>query len=261
LRELITEHGPSSAGRAKTNLSTLFKWAMGEGFVDHNPCIGVNDPEAGLTPRQCVLEDEAIKAVWAACLDDDFGTIVKLLILSGCRRDEIGALRWDEIDLKTGMLIIPGKRVKNRHPLRLPLPASALDILRAIPQRDGPCVFGHPAHGFTGWSMAKRKLDARLTGVSLPDWRLHDLRRSMRSGLGRLGIPPHIAELAINHVKKGVLADYDHYSYESEIADALSKWAARVTAVVGGCASKVVPLRAMATASGKSASYKLQKRG
>jgi integrase len=166
-------------------------------------------------------------------------------LLTGCRRDEIGALRWDEVNLETGMLVIHEKRVKNRNTLRLPLPAPALAILQTIPRHDGPCVFGSPAHGFTGWSMAKRNLDTRLTGVSLPDWRLHDLRRSMRTGLGRLGIPPHIAELAINHVKKGVLADYDHYSYEGEIRAALAQWAEHVLSVVEGRASKVVPLHAM----------------
>jgi integrase len=243
LRELIDEHGRSSASRARTNLSALFRWAMGEGLVDHNPCIGTNDPEAGVTPRQCVLEDEAIKAIWHACLDDDFGNIVKLLLLTGCRRDEIGALRWDEINLNTGTLIIHEGRVKNRHALRLPLPASAVEILQAIPRRGGPCVFGNPAHGFTGWSVAKRKLDARLAGVSLPNWRIHDLRRSMRIGLGRLGIAPHVAELCINHVKKGILADYDHYSYEAEIAAALAQWSENVVAVVEGRKSKIVPLR------------------
>jgi integrase len=205
LRLLIDEHGRSSASRARTNLSALFRWAMGEGLCDTNATLGTNDPEQGVSRRQCVLEDGALKAIWHASLSDDFGQIVKLLILTGCRRDEIGALRWDEVNLETGMLIVHEKRVKNRNALRLPLPASALEILQAIPRRDGPCVFGSPAHGFTGWSMAKRKLDARLADVSLPDWRLHDLRRSMRTGLGRLGIPPHIAELAINHVKKGVL--------------------------------------------------------
>jgi integrase len=243
LRELIDQHGRSSASHARTNLSALFRWSMGEGLCDINPVIGTNDPEAGTTPRQCVLEDEAIKAIWDACLDDGFGKIVKLLLLTGCRRDEIGALRWDEVNLKTGMLIIHEGRVKNRHALRLPLPAAALDILGTIPRRDGPCVFGNPGHGFTGWSAAKTKLDARLADVLLPDWRIHDLRRSMRTGLGRLGIPPHIAELAINHVKKGVLADYDHYSYEPEIAKALVQWAEHVIAVVEGRKSKVVPLR------------------
>jgi integrase len=190
------------------------------------------------------LEDEAIKAIWDACPDDDFGKFVKLLLVSGGRRDEIGALRWDEINLNTGMLIIHEGRVKNRHALRLPLPEPALVILRAMPRGGGPCVFGNPAHGFTGWSVAKRKLDARLVDHSLPNWRIHDLRRSMRTGLGRLGVPPHIAELAINHVKKGVLADYDHYSYEGEIAAALAQWSEHLMAIVEGRKRKVVPLRA-----------------
>jgi integrase len=244
LRELIDHHGRFAASRARTNLSSLYRWAMGEGLVDHNPCIGTNDPKVGTVPRQCVLEDAALKAIWNAAGGDDFGKIVKLLILTGCRRDEIGALRWDEINFETNMLIIHGGRIKNRNALRLPLPEPALAILRSLPHGDGPCVFGDPRHGFTGWSMAKRKLDARLADVSLPNWRLHDLRRSMRTGLGRLGISPHIAELAINHVKKGVLADYDHYSYEGEIAGALAKWAEHMLAVVEGRKSKVVPIRA-----------------
>jgi integrase len=244
LRELIGEHGRSSASRARTNLSALYRWAMGEGLCDANPVIGTNDPEAGVTRRQCVLEDEAIRAIWHACSDDDFGKIVRLLLLSGCRRDEIGALRWDEVNLETGMLVIHAGRIKNRHALRLLLPAPALNILRSTPPQGGPCVFGSPGHGFTGWSVAKRKLDARLADASVPDWRLHDLRRSMRTGLGRLGTPPHIAELAINHVKKGVLADYDKYSYEAEVANALLQWSEHVVAVVEGRASKVVSLRA-----------------
>jgi integrase len=243
LRELIGQHGPSSASRARTNLSALFRWAMGEGLCDINPVTGSNDPEAGVTPRQCVLEDEAIKTIWDACFDDDFGRIVKLLLLSGCRRDEVGALRWDEINRETGMLVIHEGRVKNRRALRLRLPGAALDILRSIQRADGPCVFGNPGHGFTGWSVAKRKLDARLADFALPNWRLHDLRRSMRTGLGSLGIPPHIAELAINHVKKGVLADYDKYSYTEEVASALAQWAEHVMAVVEGRKSKIVPLR------------------
>ena len=241
LRELIGEHGPSAASKARATLSALYAWAIGEGLCDANPVLGTNDPAAGITPRRCTLEDEALKAIWAACLDDDFGKIVKLLILTGCRRDEIGALRWDEIDLKTGMLIIHEGRVKNRHALRLPLPEPALAILRSIPRGDGPCVFGND-RGVTGWSFAKHKLDERFAGVTLPNWRLHDLRRSMRTGLGKLGVPPHIAELAINHTPKALIATYDHYSYEGEIGAALTKWSEHVMAIVEGRKSKIVPL-------------------
>jgi integrase len=216
---------------------------MGEGLCDANPCIGTNDPKVGTVPRQCVLEDAALKAIWNAAGDDDFGKIVKLLLLTGCRRDEIGALRWDELDLKTGMLIIHEGRVKNRHALRLPLSAPSLAIFESIPRRDGPCVFGDPRHGFTGWSKAKVRLDSRLSDVTLPDWRLHDLRRSMRTGLGKLGVAPHIAELAIGHVQKGMVAIYDKYSYVGEIGAALAQWSEHVLAVVEERKAKVVPMR------------------
>jgi integrase len=117
--------------------------------------------------------------------------------------------------------------------------------LRSVARRDGPCVFGDPRHGFTGWSAAKRKLDARLAaaGTHLPHWTVHDLRRTMRTGLGRLGVPPHIAELAINHAKAGIVAVYDRYTYEAEVAAALAKWAEHVAAIVEGRKRKVVPLR------------------
>jgi integrase len=246
LQELTTEYGRSASAKARYTLSALFSWAMGEGLCDSNPVVATNNPEAGVLPRERVLSDSEIKAVWAACLDDDSGWIVKLLLLTGARRDEIAALRWDEIDLDSGVLTIAGSRTKNRRTLMLALPESALEILRSVARRDGPCVFGDARHGFTGWSAAKRRLDARLAaaGALLPHWTVHDLRRTMRTGLGRLGVPPHIAELAINHAKAGIIATYDLYSYQAEIATALANWAEHVTAVVDGRKSKIVPLRA-----------------
>jgi integrase len=237
LQELATEYGRSAAAKARYTLSALYTWAMGEGLCEANPVVATNNPEEGVKARERVLSDGELKAVLSACADDDFGNIVKLLVFTGCRRDEIGALRWDEIDLETGMLTLPAERTKNRRALTLTLPEPALEILRSVTHRDGPCVFGDPHRGFTGWSAAKRKLDTRLAegaGKPLPHWTLHDLRRTMRTGLGRLGVPPHIAELAINHVKAGIVAVYDRYRYEPEIADALVQWAEHVMAVAEG---------------------------
>jgi integrase len=245
VQELVVEHGPSSAEKARFTLSAFFRWAMGEGLCENNPVVATNNPGAGRLARERVLSDGELKAVLDTCPDDDFGDIVKLLTFTGCRRDEIGALRWDEIDLKNGVLMIPGTRVKNRRTLTLRLPEPALVILRSVERRDSPCVFGDPRHGFTSWSSAKRKLDAQLAavGTPLPHWTLHDLRRTMRTGLGRLGVPPHVAELAINHVKAGIVAVYDKHRYEGEVAAALAQWAEHVMAVVEGRKSKVVPLR------------------
>jgi integrase len=245
LQELTREHGRSAAAKARYTLSALYTWAMGEGLCESNPVVATNNPEAGVMPRERVLSDSELKAIFDACGDDDFGNIVKLLTFTGCRRDEIGALRRDEIDFDTGVLTLPAKRTKNRRTLTLTLPEPALQILRLRAGRDGPCVFGDPCHGFTGWSAAKRKLDTRLAadGKPLPHWSLHDCRRTMRTGLGRLSVPPHIAELAINHVKAGIVAIYDKYRYEPEVAAALARWAEHVMAVVEGRKSKVVPLR------------------
>lgn len=245
VQELTTAYGRSASAKARFILSAMFQWAMGEGLCDANPVIATNNPEAGVMPRERVLDDRELKAVIDCAGDDDFGNIIKLLVYTGCRRDEIARLRWDELDLETDRLVLPSTRTKNRRALTLPLPGPAMEILQSVARRDGPCVFGDPRHGFTGWTAAKRKLDARLVaaGTPLAHWILHDLRRTMRTGLGRLGTPPHIAELAINHVKAGIIAVYDKHRYETEVAAALAQWAEHVTAVVEGRKAKVVPLR------------------
>jgi integrase len=245
VQELTAAYGRSASAKARFILSAMFRWAMGEGLCDANPVMATNNPEAGVMPRERVLGDHELKAVFDCAGDDDFGRIVKLLAYTGCRRDEIARLRWDEVDLETGRLMLAGARTKNRRPLMLMLPAPALEVLQSATRREGPCVFGDPRHGFTGWTAAKRKLDARLVaaGTPLPHWTLHDLRRTMRTGLGRLGIPPHICELAINHVQPGIVATYDRYRYEAEVGAAIAQWAEHVTAVVEDRKRKVIPLR------------------
>jgi integrase len=245
LQELIEGHGRMAAARARGHLSAVYSWAMAEGLAESNPVIGTNNPSAGVPPRDRTLTDRELAAIWAGCLDDDFGRIIKLLVLLGCRREEVGAMKWSEIDLDTGVLTLPSERVKNRKPLSLPLSAIALGILRSQPRRENRAyVFGDRGAGFSGWSYATMSLHARLTaaGPALAPWRLHDLRRTMRSGLGRLGVPPHIAELAIGHARRGIEATYDHYDYRAEIAQALERWAGHVLDIVENRPSKIVPL-------------------
>jgi integrase len=246
LQELVKAHGRTSAARARDNLSALYGWAMKEGLCEANPVMATNDPTAGMPTRDRVLTDSEIRAVWNACQDDDFGTIIKLLLLTGCRREEIGRLKWSEVNLDAGVMIIPGTRTKNGRTLELPLPAIALAMLTAVP-RTGEFVFGRrEGTPFSGWSAGKLRLDSRIvmtTGKPLAAWVLHDLRRTMRTGLGKLGVAPHIAELAINHVKGGVEAIYDRYRYQREIAAALARWADHVLALVEGRKSNVVALQ------------------
>jgi integrase len=248
LGELIRDHGRVSAARARGNLSALYGWAMKEGLCEANPVTATNDPNAGAKSREHTLSDSELRAIWNACRDDDFGRVVKLLILTGCRRSEIGGLLWGEINLDTGIVTIPGDRTKNHKALELTLPPAAIDILHAVPRRgDNGHVFGGP-RGFLGWSYALTTLNLRIAqaeGQPLAPWALHDVRRTMRSGLGKLGIRPDIAETVIGHARgTAVERIYDRYSYRDEIATALAMWADHVMAAVEGRTTNVVPLRA-----------------
>jgi len=249
LGELIKQHGRIAAARARGNLSALFTWAMREGFCEVNPVVATNDPDAGVLPRERVLADNEIRTIWNAAGEDPAGCLVKLLLLTGCRRNEIGGLRWSEINLDTGLMTLAGVRTKNRRELALPLPAVALDLINAVPRREGrDYIFGRDGGAFLGWSVMKLRLDAKIVmmtgGKPLAHWTLHDCRRTVRTGLGRLGVPPHVAELCVNHAPRGIQAVYDKYRYGHEIGEALALWAEHVLAVAEGRASKIVPLRA-----------------
>jgi integrase len=243
LQEIIKEYGPTAAARARSTLLTLFVWAMKEGLVDgnQNPVALTNDPLGGVdNSRDRVLSDAELAKVWNACGNDDFGRIAKLLILTGCRRDEIGSLKWGEID--DGVLTIPAARSKNRKAHSLILPSMALDILNSIPRREGrDYLFGQSGGGYSRWGFHTTALRKRLG--DMPPFTLHDLRRTFRTGLGRLGVQSHIAELAINHVRSGIEAVYDRHTYQREIAQALALWAGHVLGAVENRAPKVVSLR------------------
>jgi integrase len=245
LQTIAKEHGRTSARVARASLSGLLSWCMREGLIENNVVVGTNNPAQGLPSRERVLGDNEPKSVWDCCLADDAGAIIKLLTLTGCRRDEIAALRWSEIALDNAVLNISGERTKNRKMHVVPLSAPALTILHSIERHGGLCVFGKPHRGFTSWSAAKVKIDARIaaSGTRLEPWRLHDLRRTCRSGLGRLAVPPHIAELVIGHTRKGLEATYDKYHYGAEIRAALDRWAAHVLSIVEDRQSKIVPLQ------------------
>jgi integrase len=247
LQDISKGHGRSAAHGARANLSALFNCAAREGLCDANPVAHTNDPSADIKPRERVLTDHELVTVWNACVDDDFGKIVRLLILTGCRREEIGGLRWSEVDFDAGVMTIPGERTKNHRALALTLPPVALDLLRSAKRREGrDYVFGNRGGSFCAWSYVMMALNARITaaeGKLLPHWTLHDLRRSFRTGIGKLGVRPDVAELCINHVKGGIQAVYDKHKYEREIQSALALWADHVLAAVENRARRIVPLR------------------
>jgi integrase len=248
LQDIISKNGPVSAARARANLSAAFTWAMGEGLVDTNPVVGTNNPESG-DPRDRVLSEGELAVIWKTCDDDDFGRIVKLLTLTGCRRGEIGELKWSEVNFKASTITIDGTRTKNGKELTLTLPPVALDLLRATPRRErSDNVFGGGGPGFTIWSHAVKQLLGRIAakGKPLPHWTLHDLRRSAATHMAELGVQPHIIEAVLNHVsghKGGVAGIYNRAAYTKDIAAALLLWSEHLSAVIAGRKHKVVPMR------------------
>jgi integrase len=236
LRRIIEQHGKTAAIRAKGNLSAFYVWALKEGIAKINPTLTTHDI-AENPPRDRVFDDGEIKAIWSACRSDDFGRIVKLLMFTGCRRDEIGGLRWSEIGFDTSTMTIPASRTKSGRQLQLTLPVPAMDVLREAPRKaDREFLFGQSGAAFSRWSYEKMAMEKRLAenGHQLRAWTLHDIRRTMRTRLGKLDVDPHIAELVIGHAshKTGVVGTYDHYSYAPKITDALARWGSALVAIV-----------------------------
>src|SRR5262249_45497969 len=152
------------------------------------------------------------------CGEDDFGRIVRLLILTAQRRSEIGGMAWSEFDMDAGTWTLPAARAKNHRAHTLTLPSMALNIIASVPRmvsRDQ--LFGErAANGFTRWSEAKDELDSCL-GEAVQPWTLHDLRRSAATKMADIGVQPHIVEQILNHAsghKRGVAGVYNRSPYE-----------------------------------------------
>src|SRR5262249_48391284 len=154
-----------------------FVWAMQNGVAESNPVIGTRKPQTN-KPRERVLSDDELVSIWRACKDDDYGRIIRLLILTAARRAEIGGMAWGGLDLERATWTLPAGRSKNGRAHALPLMPTVLDIIKGVPRmvsRDQ--LFGARSEdGFASWDKGKIALDAR-SGVS--NWTPHDIRRSV----------------------------------------------------------------------------------
>jgi integrase len=160
--------------------------------------------------------------------------IIRLLILTGARTDEIAQLEWSEIHLDKREIILPKSRMKNAvaHTIFLSLPV--IDILQSVERRKSKrYVFGQTSNFFSGWSKCKARLDRKL-GDSIRPWRHHDLRRTLRTNAANLGLaPPLVLEAALGHwgiATPGVVGVYDHYQHDPERRKLMDDWANAVLA-------------------------------
>ena len=204
--------------------------------------VGTNQHEEN-GPRERSLSDAEAATVFLACPENDYGRIVRLLMLTGCRREEIGSLQWSEIDFEAGTITLPPDRTKNGQEHVVPLSDAALAILKSIPRRDRIHVFGIGTGGYAGWSKGKVNID-KVAKLQAP-WTVHDLRRTVRTGLGMLGVFPHVAEAVLNHLPAKLIRTYDRNSYAAEKKAALDAWANHLEAIISPT-GKAIAVRVIA---------------
>ena len=234
LAEIEDGSGPVARNRVRSSLSAFLGWAVREGFIEANPVAGTGKAEEN-GGRERVLTNDELGKVWAALPQDQFGDIVCLLMLTGQRREEIGGLRWSEVDFDRGLIALPPARTKNKRLHELPISDQALMVLKRQPRRKGrDFIFGIGNGGFSGWSDCKARLNEAILpkrsrkAKPMSAWRLHDLRRTAATGMAELGVQPHIIEAVLNHVsghKAGVAGIHNRARYEGEMRAALQLWA------------------------------------
>jgi integrase len=246
---IARKHSGPTAAAARRALSAFFAWAIAGGLLGDgaNPVNGSHRPNDPM-PRDNVLSNAELVTIWNAVgSDDDYGRIVRLLILLGARASEIGGMRQSEFDdaERPTTWTLPAERSKNRRAHTIALPAAAAAIIAAVPHTERDHLFGARAGaGFTSWPWRKQELDRRL-GEAVKSWRVHDLRRTVATGMADIGIEPHVVEAALNHFsghRAGVAGVYNRSSYDRAVKAALARWSEHVLALVEGRESNVVAL-------------------
>ena len=234
--DAIHKTAPVSANRALAHLKHLLGWCVERGIIEANPIAGMK-PLSKEKPRERVLTDDELGALWAVCGDEGypFGDCMKLLMLSGQRRAEVAEMRWSELDLEKRLWTLPSKRAKNGKQHTVPITDAMLELLRKTPRFfNSDYVFTTTGKSpISGFGRVKDRLDKALPEETEP-WIIHDLRRTMSTNMAMLGVPQPVTEALLNHktgVVSGVAAIYNVYSYADEKREALSLWNGHVKKV------------------------------
>jgi integrase len=236
----IAERSPHAARKALSELKVMLGWAAFnrvDGLKD-NPASGIPVKEllrgrSYTKSRDRVLLDAELRLVWQAADDaavarDPFGHLIKALILSGQRLNELARASWGEIDDSTGCLLIPASRMKGKAAHALPLTRRMRALLEELPRFESGDFMFSTTYGkrpVSGFSKMKARLDRAIAAIGhVEDWQIHDLRRTARTGMSRAGVPVFDAELVIAHTQSGVHETYDRHRYQDEVLGALRKW-------------------------------------
>ncbi len=222
----------------------LFRWAISRGDLERSPCEGMETPPA-VTARDRVLTDSELAIVWqaAASAGKLFGPIVRLLIATGQRREEVTQINWAELDQPSMTWTLPKERAKNGVAHMIPLNLLAVEILDGLAIKgrwplSGRVFMTNGAKPYTAHARGKVRLDNFATVISggpLLPWRLHDLRRTMATNFQRLGVRFEVTEAALNHVgssRSGVAGVYQRHDWLEEKKAAFDSWSEHLQAIL-----------------------------
>ncbi len=240
---------PMAARRVFETATRIFNWALNRGDIEASPFAAMKPP-VKKEPRDRALKDHEIKAVWAAWAEQayPYGPLQQLLLLLGQRRSEVAEMLWSEVDFDKCEWTIPASRSKSKREHIVPVSDAAVEILETLPRfTHGEFVFTttgrRPVNDF---SKAKIRTDQILLeqDTAIENWRVHDLRRTCRTGMARLGVPEIVSERVLNHQAQGLTKIYNVHEYLDEKRDALARWAQEVQNIVEPPPDNVVRLKA-----------------
>jgi integrase len=231
--------GPSAARHARATASHLFRWAIEQdeyGLIG-NPVVISAKTAHGRAPRRSrVLREWEVRAIWNASfkVDQPYGPLIRMLMLTGQRLNEIAKAKRTEVDLDAAVLVVPEDRMKGGDGHTVPLVPMAVKLLSSLLRFEGvPHIFSttRGVKPFSNFSKSKKRFDRLVPEV--PHWTQHDLRRTLRTELSRLGVRNEVAEMVIAHKRQGIEAVYDLHRFDDEKRTALEAWERRLMAIVG----------------------------
>jgi integrase len=257
VEEVGDRSGNYAAHKALALARSVFNFGIVREFggLDRSPChlIKASDFVDAQQPRQRVLTDSELRLIWQATegsVDHTYpiGPFVRFLLLTAARRNEAARMTWSEVDLDRALWSLPRQRVKTDSAHVIPLSAMACELLASLPRFAGPYVFSFDGgrRAIRGFGKFKDDITHRTAAIAPPgisDWRFHDLRRTTRTALSALGVPPFIAELVIGHQQKGVHRVYDIHRYEDEKRDALQRWERKLRSIIDPPPANVIELK------------------
>jgi integrase len=246
--------GAAMTGRTAAYGRAAFGWAVKRGALRLNPFADLPVAKS-IVKRERVLSDVELAEIWRAAAEASapYGAIIRLLILTGQRRGEVAGMAWNEISEDFATWNLPAHRTKNGVAHTVPLSEPARDLLKQVAAKEAgsrgegllfPGVVGTP---FAGWSKSKRALDRAISAdrsmalrggeapAALMAWNVHDLRRTVATGLQRLGVRLEVTEAVLNHIsgsRGGIAGVYQRHDWASEKRAALDSWAAHVLAAI-----------------------------